>query len=266
MEFTLQEATMAGKRWASRTYGQGGRGYSKYRSTGARRAPARRVVPGRYRKIGYWGRYAGAGGRAGGTQELKFHDIDWTEAAADMTAGLISNTSSLVLIGQGITESTRIGRKCVIKSIGWRARLQFIAVSGAGTQAPQTTRFMLVHDTQCNGTAPLVGTAAGVLETADFQSFNNLANKGRFKTLLDRTYTSNSVAGAGNGTANDFPAVNRDFSFFKKCNIPIEYSGVANPSVITEVRTNNIFGIMITSDSAASVVLASKFRFRFSDG
>ncbi len=219
---------------------------------------------GRFRKVGYWGRYKGAGGRGDG--ELKFHDIDWDEAVADMSAGVISNVSSLVLIGQGITESTRIGRKAVIHSIGWRGKLNLEAVAGTVTGAPQTIRLMLVQDTQCNGAAPAVSTDSGVLETASYQSFNNLSNKGRFKTLFDKTIAMNPMAGAGNGTANDTAPVDRNFTFFKKCRIPIEYSGVANPSVITEVRTNNIFGIMIINNTFSGTNLQSKFRFRFSDG
>ncbi len=217
------------------------------------------------RPVGYYGRYAGAGGPVTGG-ELKFHDIDWDEAAADLSAGVISNTSSVVLIGQGITESTRIGRKARIRSIGWRGQIKLAAGSGAGPLAPETVRLIIVHDKQCNGAAPAVSGTNGLLVAANYQSFNNLINKGRFNVLSDKTYVINPSAGAGNGSANDFSAHTRAFTFFKKCDIPMEYSGVANPSVITEVRSNNIFGIMINETAGSSVSLDSKFRFRFSDG
>jgi len=220
---------------------------------------------GRFRRVGYWGRYRGAGGSNRGG-ELKFHDIDWDQAAADFNAGVISNTSSLVLIGQATTESTRIGRKAVIHSIGWRAKLQRIAVASTGAAAPEPIRMILVQDKQCNGAAPSVAGDSGLLETANYQSFNSLANKGRYKVLFDKVFTLNTIAMGGNGTANDSAAVDRQWTFFKKCNIPIEYSGVANPSVIAEVRTNNIFGIMISQSANSTVTLDSKFRFRFSDG
>ena len=42
-----------------------------------------------------------------------------------------------------------------------------------------------------------------ILESDDYQSFNNLANKGRFVTLMDRTYELNSNGAAGDGTSND---------------------------------------------------------------
>ncbi len=206
----------------------------------------------------------GYGRRAGVSAELKFHDIDWDEGIADLSAGVISNTSSLVLIGQGITESTRIGRKAVIKSIGWRGQLQLAAA--ADSQLPQTVRLLLVQDTQCNGVAPTVAGVGGLFVSADFQSFNTLINKGRFRVLTDKVYVLNVLAAMGNGTANDTNAVNRHFTFFKRCNIPIEYSGTAAPSVISELRTNNIYGVMITNQASTTVTLDSKLRFRFSDG
>ncbi len=212
--------------------------------------------------VGTWrGRRAVADG-----VELKFHDIDWDEAAADMSAGLISNTSSLVLIGQGVTESTRIGRKCVIRNIGWRGRLTRIGSSSTGIGAAETVRMILVQDKQANGAAPTVSGAGGLLESADYQSFNSLNNKGRYKVLSDKVFSFSTLAAAGDGTANDTGAVVEDFTFFQKCNIPMEYSGTANPSVIGEVRTNNIFGIILTESSNSNTTLDSKFRFRFSDG
>ncbi len=216
-----------------------------------------------FRRVGHWtdtrGRRADTGG------ELKFHDIDWDEAAADFSAGVISNTSSVVLIGQGVTESTRIGRKCVIRNIGWRGKLQLQSISGAGLQTAETVRLILVQDKQANGAAPTVSGAAGLLETANYQSFNNLSNKSRYLVLSDQTFAMNALAAAGNGTANDTAQVDVNFDFYKKCNIPMEYSGTADPSVIGEVRTNNVFGILIANTGNSVINLESKFRIRFSD-
>ncbi len=219
----------------------------------------------RYPRVGTWVDTRGRRAVADGV-ELKFHDIDWDEAAADFSAGVISNASSLVLIGQGVTESTRVGRKCVIKSIGWRAQLERIAVSSTGIAASEVIRLIIVQDKQANGAAPTVSGTGGLLESANYQAFNNLNNKSRFRVLYDKTFTLNTLAAAGDGTSNDSGAVQRSFSFFKDVNIPMEYSGTANPSVIGEVRTNNIFGIMISESGNSTVALDSKFRFRFSDG
>ncbi len=215
------------------------------------------------------GMFAARGRRAvnaGAGAELKFHDIDWDEAVADMSAGLISNTSSLVFIGQGVTESTRIGRKCVIRSIGWRGKVELIAGATASLTDGQVVRLLLVQDKQANGAAPSVSGTNGLLQSANYQSFNDLSNKSRFTVLMDRTFDLNLQAAAGDGAVNDSANVKESFTFFKKCNIAMEYSGVANPSVIGEVRTNNIFGIIITEESTQSITLDSKLRFRFSDG
>ncbi len=236
-------------------------GRSNYTPT----ARGRFASAGRYRKVGFWGRYPGAGGPTRGG-ELKFHDIDWDEAGADMSAGVISNTSSLVLIGQGVTEKTRIGRKLTIRSIGWRGELQLAKLASTELQDGASIRLMICQDTQCNGAAPSPAGTNGVLAANDFQAFNNLANKGRFHVMMDKVITMNCLAGAGNGTADDSPMVRRSFKWFKKgLSIPMEYSGSAVPADITELRTNNIFGIMITGDSATTVSMGSKLRFRFSD-
>ncbi len=214
-----------------------------------------------------WGRSRPAGRRATTNVELKFLDVDWDEAAANQSAGVISNTSSLVFIGQGVTESTRIGRKAVIKNIGWRGQLQLNGTDASATiQIAQTVRLMLVQDTQCNGAAPTVTGVGGVLASANYQAFNNLVNKGRFRVLMDKVVTLNPQAGAGNGTANDTSSVQENFTWFKACDIPIEYSGVTDPSVIADIRTNNIFGILINSGTGSVVQMDSKLRFRFADG
>ncbi len=198
-------------------------------------------------------------------QELKFHDIDMDLAAADYSLGIIGNTDSVVKIGQGLTESTRIGRKCVIRAIGWRGLIQLDALTGSGATGGSVLRLMLVQDTQCNGAAPTPSGIGGVLETADWRSFNNLSNKGRYKILYDHFFDMNIMGAAGDGTTNDYVNHRTSFSFFKKCAIPLEFSGVANPAAITELRTNNIFPLIITNNGSAFTQVMSKFRFRFSD-
>ncbi len=196
-------------------------------------------------------------------QELKFHDVDVDQAVGDQSAGVILNTSSINFIPQGVTDKTRIGRKCTIKSIGWRGQLQLAASATSTLGAPISVRLMLVQDKQCSG---LVPTVTGVLESANYQSFNNLSNKGRFRTLYDKTFPLNTQAGAGDGTTDDSPAMNVDFSFFKDCNIVLEIADENTPPVIADIRTNNLFVLMINSTTGSRASLDSKIRLRFSDG
>ncbi len=204
------------------------------------------------------------GRTATAAQELKFHDVDVDQAAADISAGVILNTSSINLIAQGVTESTRVGRKCTVLSIGWRGVLIKPASAAATVSAAITVRLMLVQDKQANGAAPTVAGVAGILESANFQSFNNLSNKGRYRTIADKSYDMNAQAAAGDGAANDSGSVNCTFNLFKPCNIPLEFSGTSG--TIDELRSNNLFILMIASTTASNVSLDSKIRLRFSDG
>ncbi len=222
------------------------------------KAAGRGRFAGYYRKTGYYGRY----NNPKGGNELKFHDIDVDQAVADLSAGVIVNAGSINLIGQNITESTRIGRKCVVRSIGWRGSLLLASLQGTTVQATYELRTIMYLDKQANGVTAAVGD---ILQSANYHSFNNLANKSRFVTLMDKNYTVAPQVAAGNGTADDTGAHSRPFSFFKKVNIPLEFSGTADPSVMTELRSNNI-GILFISLTGSSILsIDSKVRLRFSD-
>ncbi len=229
----------------------------RYRAAGAlRRAHQARATrrgtprPGYERLVGYYGRFT-----RGATTELKFHDLDIDDAVI-ATGGVIAEDSCNG-IAQGVTESQRIGRKCTIKSIGWRFKLNLPSDTGFSTSG-DIVRVILYLDRQCNGAT---ATTLGILETADFQSFNNLANKNRFLTLMDRTYSLNSTAAAGNGTTNITTTWIMNDSFYKKCNIPVEFDSTTG--AITEVRSNNIGVLLVCEDGEAG--FTSKMRLRFSD-
>ncbi len=215
--------------------------------TASRAAPII-VQAGFTRSAGFFGRF-GQGG------ELKFHDVDLDDAT--VAAGAVV-TDSINKIAQGVTEVQRVGRKCTIRSINWRFTL-LLAPATASANTSDTLRILMYLDKQANG-----ATAANtdVLESASYLSFNNLANKGRFRTLMDRTYNIASAAGGGDGTTEDYGPKDISDTFFKKVNIPIEFS--AATGAITEIRSNNI-GVILLS-RAGVIGFASKIRLRFSDG
>ncbi len=232
------------------------------RFTGGRRRQPSNVrgrYAGFYRKSGFYGRY----NRKDGGGELKFHDVDVDQTGANLSAGVILNTSSINLIPQNATESGRIGRKCVIRSIGWRAVCKYTVAAGAGGASAENVRFIMAIDKQCNGAAPLV---TDLLESANYQSFNQLANKSRFRVLYDKTMSIFPPSAAGDGAANDFGVAIRPFKFFKKCSIPLEFDNTLTTGAITTIRSNNIFIIMITEGTSSITTLDSKIRLRFSDG
>lgn len=212
----------------------------------------RRVVPGFTRIGGYYGRFAKGSG------ETKFHDL-LTVDGAMTTGGTLTDIPSINLIAQGTTESTRIGRKCNIRNILWKFDIK-LAASTDKQDTTDMARVILYLDMQTNGAA--TSAVTDILETANYLSFRNLANSGRFKILMDRTYAMNAPAGAGNGTTEDWGEHIIHDEFYKKCNIPLEFSGVTG--AITELRSNNI-GILTISRDAALTGLNGQMRIRFSD-
>ncbi len=187
--------------------------------------------------------------------ELKFHDLDINDSVIATGANIVQDSCNLIV--QGITESQRIGRKCVVRNINWHFRFSLPATSVPGDTS-DTVRIILYQDKQANGAT---ATTTGILETADYQSFNNLANKSRFRTLMDRTYSLSAKSGAFDGTNDQFGEVNIHDTFFKAVNIALEFDAALG--AITELRSNNI-GVMLLS-RAGVAGFSSTMRLRFSD-
>ncbi len=215
-----------------------------------RRGRITRGQRGFVRTTGFYGRFAGAGA------EMKFHDVD-VDVSPIATAGDIGAT--LLTIPEGNGEEERIGRSITIKKIMWRFS---ITKSSQATLAntSDVVRLFMIQDKQCNG---VQGTVLGLLETASFLSFNQLANSKRFRVLMDRTYDLSNPSGSGQNAADAFGEIVLSDTFFKDVTIPIEYDNSATTGVITSVRSNNIFIIAISQD--ARCVLVSKVRLRYSD-
>lgn len=189
--------------------------------------------------------------------ELKFHDVDIDDASIAQN-GTILNSGTVNIIPQGTEEDQRIGRKCVIKSINWWGNLSLGAGSAAAT-ASDTVRIILYLDKQCNGATASV---TDLLAEDNYQSFNNLANKERFRTLMDKTFALSPSGAGGNGTTNFTIESEENFSFYSKCNISIEYSSTLG--ALTEIRSNNL-GVLVLAKDGGRVTLDSKMRLRFTE-
>ncbi len=187
--------------------------------------------------------------------EKKFHDLDIDDTAIANTGTIV--TPSANLIAQGTDETERVGRKVTITNIHWKFEVR-LPTQTAGSTASDVARIILYLDKQANGAA---ATVTGILESANYQSFNNLANKSRFRTLMDRTYNLNAQAGGGDGTTEDYGQVILSDELHKKVNITVEFD--AGVGVITELRSNNI-GVLTISRSGVAA-FASKMRLRYTD-
>lgn len=219
------------------------------RTNGGRKAAPKKFKKGYNRTGGNWGRYSGS------NAELKFHDVDLNDTNV-ASAGTV--TPSINLIPQGVTEITRVGRKCTLKKISWNIRI--ITIAGSSEASSDVVRFILFQDKQCNGATAAV---LDILETADFLSFRNLSNTGRFRILWDKFVQMNHTAAGGNGTAIETVEHAQFLTYHKDVNIPLEFD--ATTGAITEIRSNNIGVLMISQGNTISL-LDSKFRLRFSDG
>ncbi len=231
------------------SYGRVQRGRRKAKWSRTSTIPAR--GRGFLRRSGYYrGRAQGCGGT-----ELKFHDLDIDDANVAANGNIAED--SVLTVVQGDGESERIGRKLCVKKIGWRFTCELLTTATVGVS--ESLRVILYLDTQTNGAT---ATVTDILETDDYQSFNNLANKGRFKIYMDRVYDLNVQAAAGDGTTNDQPNFVINDSFYKTCSIPIEYDNSAGTGAIATMRSNNI-GVLLVSSVGGRARFLSKMRIRF---
>jgi len=219
------------------------------RKYAAKRASTR-VVPGYTRRVGYYGRYAGA------IAEKKFFDTDigfTFDKVLEVPTG-----GQLTLIPQGDTQSTRDGRKATIESIQIRGNLQYAPATAA--TAATLVHLYVVLDTQCNGSAAANIDVFDSSAANDATSFAmlNLNNSGRFRILKHMRWEFNPPAGA-TGAYNN---VIQQCEFFKKCSIPVDWSSTTG--ALTEIRSNNIF-LMAGSAGTANdlVTFTGRARLRF---
>lgn len=193
--------------------------------------------------------------RSSRNNELKFFDTGLS-FSFDAT-GEVPASGQLTLIPQGITESTRLGRKCVIKSIELRAEISY--VPAASTIGSDVVHLYVVLDKQCNGAAAAI---TDVMTSADFNNnLKNLDNSDRFVILKKFVVTLNSAAGA----AAAFSTNTQMISWYKKCNIPIEFDNSAATGAITTIRSNNLFLIAGATIEDDKTTCTGIVRLRYED-
>ncbi len=184
-------------------------------------------------------------------RELKNFDTAFDDSVMATTW---ATSPSLVLIPQGATATTRLGRKCIIRRI--TTKLHVFAITQT---APfhDSGHIRLILDTQANGAVPAVTTI--LVSGTDDQTFNNLASRGRFITLWSRTFQIHSTSGAGNGTSDQFGGQEYEVVISQTVNFPMEYTG--SSGAVTEISSNNVF---LLSQSAHGLVgFRSNTRVRF---
>lgn len=200
-------------------------------------------------------------------QELKWFDTNASTASNPNNFTDVINLNENITTGTG--PSQRVGRKITIKSIHVRGSFQ-----GEPEAVNDTLlRVMLVLDKQCNG----VGVESDpvnhpprleVLQQDSILGFMDLSNIDRFQIIQDEfiKISPKNLIVAENGTPFQGSTPVEFFNWYKKCNIPIEYSSTTG--AINEIKSNNIFLMIMGeygSDAAQAMEYNIRTRIRFSD-
>lgn len=185
--------------------------------------------------------------------EVKFFDTTKTNTTVANTGTILN--SSLVLIPQGITESTRIGRKIIVTALHINL-VMLLPATVTANDASDSVRFIVYLDKQANGAAAGV---TDILESAVFLSFNDLTNTGRFKILKTKNCSLSAQSGNGTSCAEEQKFFQLNMTNLK---IPIEFNSTTG--AITEITSNNI-GVLAISQSG-KVGAQYVARIRYIDG
>lgn len=258
----------------------GGRPVKRRRTTWVPRYGSIPLIPPRLRGLarvsGNYGKYEVKGGSTA-SPELKFIDTILVASVVPTTGYLrptvatdavtpavaLAATGTLLQVVQGDQAYQRNGKNIVIKSISGRLNVALPPSAVGSDETTDVYRIMLVQDMQCNGAAPAVTDVIsypGQVLTED--SFNNLENNKRFRTLLDVWRPINATAG-GIGAAAEVGSLVHCLKFNKKCNIPISYSTTATTGALATIKSNNIFVLAISA--LGTCTLSGQIRVRYSD-
>lgn len=201
---------------------------------------------------GNYGRYNPSGGPF--SQELKFFDLAIASTTIPTTGEITK--ASVNTIAQGTTQSTRIGRKIVIKKLLWKFVVT-LPEAGNMTQASDILRIILYVDKQCNGATAAV---LDIIDSTSLSAFRALDNSQRFNILMDKTINIFSSAGSGNGTASDSAEKHIAMRFYKNLSIPVEFSSTTG--AITEIRSDNIGVLCISHQGYVGIEGFMRLRYK----
>lgn len=178
--------------------------------------------------------------------ESKFFDTN--------NSGVISSSGTVVAlstVGQGASESQRIGRSILIESIAVNGEALLPSAAGTSNNT-DTIRMITFIDTQPNGALPGV---TDVLESASRLSHYNLSNKDRFAIIDDRKFPMNARA------ADTSPYdTTSQFHFERTFRVYSHFSGTG--STIADVASNSICMLLITKNGFINHEFISRIRFK----
>lgn len=187
-------------------------------------------------------------------QELKFFDTT-ISTLADTTMEIPATGGQLVLIPQGDSDQTRDGRMAYVKSVQIRGTVTYQPAAAAN--AATCVHMWLVQDKQTNGAA---AGATDVFTSTDASlALRNINNASRFKILKHFRVDLNANA----GVTTAYNQVVKSLEYYTACDIPITYSSTTG--AITEIRSNNLFLLLGSTNTDDVVTVSGVARVRFYD-
>jgi len=175
--------------------------------------------------------------------------IDTADAYAVNTTGTLTLLNGLSL---GNTATTRIGQKVTLRTLEVKYRSAVTATTGLD----QTHRILFVLDRQCNGAAL---TLAEVIVPQNTEGLRNLAQRKRFKILMDLRFDLNAAGESGSTKADKF------FYTFKGG--LVQEFNAGNAGTVADISSGSIYMIHLGSNAAGVTAGTSAVvtRLRYTD-
>lgn len=193
--------------------------------------------------------------------ELKHIDL-FNAGTAATVAGV---TEFLLPLGQGDTNILRNGNNIVPSSI--QAKLQLF--SDSLNVATSNIRCIIFWDRQCNGAAPILTGAGGLLDvsviTDPTQAPLNYDSIHRYKVIFDKIYqiVPQVPLTVVAGTTTSVVQIIKQVNIYRKLGRQVKFSGTG--ATIASVLTNSLNVAYFTDNNTTAPLFQSAFRTYFRD-
>jgi len=211
--------------------------------------------------------------RGAAVQETRYFDNSQanTILGSTWTGSEIENSTGkdcLFAPQQGSAVNERQGRKAVMKALRIRGTISLPAQSNqTATEGGTQVRVVLFQDMQTNGAQAQgeeVMTDYGANPLTNLQSFQNLANVGRFKVWKDKTYVMGDQSAAYDGTNMEFFGQLKTFKWNIKFRKPIVVNfKTTSTGTVSDIVDNSFHMLAISSNVQQNASVAWNCRVPF---
>jgi len=185
------------------------------------------------------------------------------------TTAYVNNSDALTLLNgiqQGTTNSSMIGKKCILKLLNFTYQVITppLVSASLGTYKNIPVRVMFVYDKSNNGTTPAV---TDILAAHSVNSLRNLDNTDRFVMLYDQIHETGINTAVTGSTTYTVCGGNLSTVVRKtiKMNLPLD--GPSTVGGVAGINSGAIFYIAIQDNAAVSSgsYISGTGRIRFTD-